>query len=417
MARSGSMRGLIRSGGVIALAMAAMNVSTYAFTILAARLLGPAQYGAVASLMGLLLVVNVLALGLQATGARQVAADPGRRDQIEARIMAATYRAALTLGALCLVLAPLISWALSLDGWHAASMIGLSAIPLTLMGGQAGVLQGEQRWMPLAGIYLAAGLGRLVIGLVLMLLVPSAFGAMLAVAVAAWLPAVVGALALGHVGPRRRSTPRPRHQGGRILREVVTNSHALLAFFALSNLDVVLARAVFAEHEAGLYAGGLILTKAVLFLPQFVVVIAFPSMASTSAQHRMYLKGLVVVGTIGVVATAGAAALSDLALVFIGGAEYSQARPHLWLFALLGTLLALIQLMVYEIVARQRQSAIVVLWVGLLAVGTLGLVVDRGAGLAAGVAVIYTTVLVVLLGAALLHPGSRARRVRDLPVG
>ncbi|MDP3894925.1 MAG: hypothetical protein Q8Q44_27065, partial [Nocardioides sp.] len=94
-----------------------------------------------------------------------------------------------------------------------------------------------------------------------------------------------------------------------------------------------------------------------------------------------------------------------------------QARPHLWLFALLGTLLALIQLMVYEIVARQRQSAIVVLWVGLLAVGALGLVVDRGAELAAGVAVVYTTVLVVLLGAALLHPGSRARRATDVPVG
>ena len=62
------------------------------------------------------------------------------------------------------------------------------------------------------------------------------------------------------------------------------NSHALLAFFALSNVDVVVARNVLAEHQAGLYAGGLILTKAVLFLPQFVVVIVFPSMSSAAVR-------------------------------------------------------------------------------------------------------------------------------------
>ena len=37
--------------GVIALAMAVMNVSTYGFTIIAARDLGPQQYGALAALM------------------------------------------------------------------------------------------------------------------------------------------------------------------------------------------------------------------------------------------------------------------------------------------------------------------------------------------------------------------------------
>src|SRR5680860_1079984 len=52
--------------GVIAIAMGVMNVATYAFTILAARWLGPQQYGALAALMGLLLIVTVVALGLQA---------------------------------------------------------------------------------------------------------------------------------------------------------------------------------------------------------------------------------------------------------------------------------------------------------------------------------------------------------------
>ena len=40
----------------------------------------------------------------------------------------------------------------------------LSRVPLTVMGGQAGVLQGERRWAPLAVVYLAAGVPRLLVG-------------------------------------------------------------------------------------------------------------------------------------------------------------------------------------------------------------------------------------------------------------
>ena len=69
----------------------------------------------------------------------------------------------------------------------------------------------------------------------------------------------------------------------RILHETGRGSLALLAFFVLSKADMVVARNVLDEHEAGLYARGLILAKAVLFLPQFVMVVAFPAMARAGA--------------------------------------------------------------------------------------------------------------------------------------
>jgi O-antigen/teichoic acid export membrane protein len=402
-----SLRGLIRTGSGIAIAMGVMNVATYVFTIFAAQLLGPRDYGGVASLMGLLLVVNVLALGLQATGARRVAAEPERRNEIEDEIMAATNRSALGLGLLCLALTPVISWALSLDNWAAAAMIGLSAIPLTVMGGQAGILQGEERWLPLSGVYLAMGLGRLAFGAALIPFLSNEFGAMLAVALGAWVPAVVGAFALGRIGPARRARSL-RSGATRILREVGNNSTALLAFFALSNLDVVIARIRFDEHEAGLYAGGLILTKAVLFLPQFVVVIAFPSMASTATQHRMYLRVLVVLAAIGAVATLGAALLSDLAVTFVGGDAYAEIEPDIWLFATLGTLLALVQLMVYEVVARQHRASVLIIWLGLVAVGVVGVLAGTGFDLVRGVALVNLGVLLALVLTAMFHPALRA---------
>ncbi len=400
---SGRLRDLLRGGAGIAVAMGVMNVSTYAFTILSSRWLGPSEYGAVASLMGIVLIVNVLSLGLQATGARRVAAAPEQREQIEAEVLAASWRAGLLLAAVCLALTPVFTAVLSLDTWMAGAMIGAAALPLTLMGGYAGILQGEHRWLWLSGIYLAMGLGRLAVGGVLISISPTAFAAMLGVALAAVAPPAVGALAL------RRLRPPPGRglEGGRrVLREVAHNSHALLAFFALSNADIVAARAFFDAEEAGLYAAGLILTKAVLFLPQFVVVIAFPSMASAGGRQRMYLKALGVTAAAGLLATAGAALLSPLAVVFVGGAQYQALEPMIWAFALLGTLYALVQLMVYEVVARQHSASVYLIWAGLLVVVGLVPMLAGFETLVVVVCSVNAVVLAALLATALLrqHP-------------
>ncbi|HEX4901419.1 MAG TPA: hypothetical protein VFV42_01325, partial [Acidimicrobiales bacterium] len=309
------------------------------------------------------------------------------RDALEVAIMRTTYRCAAALGLLSLAAAPLVSAVLNLESWGVASLIAVTVVPLTVMGGQAGVLQGERRWGPLAGIYLGVGLGRIAFGAVALLVEPDTLGAMLGVTAGAFVPAVVGWWAL-----RRRTSPHaPRTLPTgpvSLLAETVRNSHALLAFFALSNVDVIVARSVLDEHDAGLYAGGLILTKAVLFLPQFVVVIVFPAMSSSGSARRINLLALGLVLAIGSATVVGVAALSGLAVLFIGGPAYDAIQGSLWIFAALGTLLAMLQLMVYNVVARQRQRAVLVLWVGLVAV-------LAGGAVARGVEPLVVTVLAV----------------------
>lgn len=400
--------------GVIALAMAVMNLATYGFTILAARVLGPAEYGALAAVMGLLLVVNVVSLGLQATGARRISAAPEDTRQLEGEVLSATYRSALLLGLVTLVATPVITATLNLDSWVAGAMVAVTAVPLTVMGGQAGILQGERRWFPLAAIYLAVGLGRILFGGIALVIEPDTLGAMIGVAVGAVIPVVVAWWALRH--PRRVSTlpaPAPRStppgwaRGG-VLRETMHNSHALLAFFALSNTDVIIARSTLDEHQAGLYAGGLILAKAVLFLPQFVVVIAFPSMSQHGGARRMQLLSLGMVLGIGAATVLGTAALSGLAVTFIGGSEYAGLQDRLWLFAALGTLLALLQLLIYNVVAHQRQRTVYVVWAALLVLlGAAPLLgsLDRLLGL---VLTVDTMLFVVLLAASMWRRTPRA---------
>ncbi len=386
-------------GVAIAVAMGVMNVATYGFQMIAARALGPQDFGAFAALMNLMLVVSVMSLAVQATAARRISSEPSDVVQIERTILRVTYKSAVVLGLALLALTPLINLVLRLDSLASAAVVGLIAVPLTVMGGQAGVLQGERRWAPLAVLYAAAGVPRLVLGSALVLWHPSELSAMLGVAIGACAPVIVGFIAL------RR--PRSEHGSGNgppipsLLGEVARSSQALLAFFALSNVDVIVARNVLDGHDAGLYAAGLILTKAVLFLPQFVVVVTFPAMSTPRERRRTLIRGLLLVGGIGAVATAGAFLLSPLAMIFVGGGEYSEIESRLWLFAVLGTLLAMLQLLVYAVLARQGRRSVYAPWAALGLVVGLGLRCDSVESLLTVVVGVDALLLGVLLAISL----------------
>lgn len=375
--------------------MAIMNVATYGFTIAAARFLGPQAYGAFASLMATLLVVGVLQLGLQATAARRIAAEPEHVAQIERSILGVTYRAAISLGVLLLVLAPLLNVILRLDSLATAALVSVAAVPITMMGGQAGILQGERRWQALAVVYVLSGVPRLVIGIALISWHPTESAAMLGTAIGACAPVIAGWYFLR--GGRDSPEPTEEHRFRPVIREAFHNSHVLLAFFTLSNIDIVIARNVLPAHDAGLYAGGLILTKAVLFLPQFVVVIAFPSMSTTGERRRALTASLALVSALGAVVTLGAALVPQLALIFVGGDQFDEISDHLWVFAVLGTILSMLQLLVYSVLARQGQRAVYLVWTAFLAVLGLGLTTDSLSGLLTVVITVDAVLLVVLL--------------------
>jgi O-antigen/teichoic acid export membrane protein len=391
----GGLRGLLRGGVGIAVAMVVMNVSTYAFQMIAARRVGPTEYGAVASLMALLMVLAVAQLGLQATAARRIAATPEHVTQIEHIIMRVTVRAAIVIGAVMLLAAPLVHRVLRLDSLWPAILIALAAVPLTIQGGQAGILQGERRWLQLGLMYLGVGIPRLVFGTICIVISPTETAAMFGVLLGLMVPVVVGWFALRRPrDPGERST---EHAGRAVARETFHASMALLAFYVLSNIDILVARNVLDSHDAGLYAGGLILTKATLFLPQFVVVVAFPAMSTVSERRRTLLRSLGLVLALGVATVIGVLVLPEVALLFIGGGEYDEVTSILWLFSGLGIALSMLQLLVYSVLARQGTRTAYLIWVAVLVLVISGVVLGSLTGLLVAVVTVDVLLLLALL--------------------
>ncbi len=396
----------LRSATVVAVGMAIMNVAAYGFTLIGTRRLVPEQFGAITALLGLLLIGNVASLGLQATGARQLATHTGDGAAALADAMLqAGRRAALGLTAVCLGATPLFMWLLHIESVVAILLLAPTLGCLTLMGSQLGVLQGSQRWTELAAIYTSVGIGRLFLGGGALFIHPSLDWAMIGLALGAAVPALLGAFLL------RGSAGATSEEIKAVLRETVHGTHTLLAFFAMANADVLFARALLDGTDSGYYAAGVIVAKACLFLPQFVIVIVFPSLASSPGDTLRLRRAILAVAGLGVCTVIGTLVLPDVVVAVIGGKEkYAPLGPYTWLFAVAGSAYAVLQLVVYAAIAQQEKRAALLIWIGLVvlavAAGTvLGTDIATGlAGVKALVAMTSTCALLVSAGlAAGLH--------------
>ncbi len=391
MSGGGVRRFLGGSGGII-VGTAVMNVCTFGFTVVAAGILDTASYGAFFALLNLLMVVSVVNMGLQATAARRIVADPGSIAPIERAILRVGYGTALAVGGALAVLSPAVTWLLQLDSVVPALVLAALAVPTTVMGAQVGILQGEKRWAALSWVYVLAGVPRIA-GLALLWARPTESIALLGSGLGYIAPVVLGWWVLrrprAHVAAAEVPSTRP------LLRESLHSAQALLAFFALANVDIVVARHVLSDHASGLYAVGLLVAKIMLYLPQFVVIVMFPSLATPHERRRAVIRGTAAIVVLGAACTLGVLLLAGVAADVLHSEKLQAVEGHLWLFAVLGTLLSITQLLVYATLARQGRRSIHLVWVALVVCVAAGTATTTPTQLLA----VMIAVTVVLTGA------------------
>src|SRR6266542_4154696 len=164
-------------------------------------------------------------------------------------------------------------------------------LALALIAAVQGMLQGRERFALLAVVLVAAAAGKLAAGVALVALGTGVDGAIAAVAVGS-LAAVLLALVWVRPGGRSGRTARdwarllPRGLG----REVAAATGGILGLFVLANVDVLLARHHLGAAASGLYAAGAVVAKIAYWAPQFVVLIVFPRMVTSSERGPLLAR-------------------------------------------------------------------------------------------------------------------------------
>lgn len=357
---------------LVAAALGIAQVAAYAVSVVAARALGPDGFGILAALLGILLIGSVLAMGIQAVAARRlVQVDPSQRAGAARSMLRDGLIGGGAVALATLAISPLLVWLLRLDGWASLLLAAAAFVPLTWAGAQYGVAQGRESYRRLAAVYALVGLGRGVGGVIGALATGSVLGTMAGLALGTAVGAIIGRILVAPLA----SAPRERLEG--FFAESAHATHALLALFVLTNVDVLLARALLDAEQAGIYGVGAVIAKVAFWLPQFVGVVAFPRFAD-ARRGRATVVSLLAVTGIGLLVVAGTALLPGLVVGFVGGAAYSSLVPVAWLFAALGATFALAQALLLTRLAIDDRRAVIAVWgAAALLVATATLILPR----------------------------------------
>lgn len=352
--RSG-VRRFLGGAALVAVGLGVGQLAIYALNLVGARWLSRAEFGALATLLTLMAVGSVVSLGVQAVAARTLVLLPvPRRSRAGTAALDHAAGAGVAVTVASLVVTPLAVALLHLPGL-ATILVAVSLVPVTVTGAVQGIAQGREHPGALTGVYLAVGLTKSVAAAAAIVLTGDVTAACAGLAIGSLAGLLIGLLLV------RRLVERPRLPLPGFLHETAHASHALFALFALTSLDLLLARHFLPRDESGLYAVGNVVTKVAFWLPQAVVVVAFPRLADGRRARTLLLGAGACLG-IGVVFTVGCVLLPGLAVRVVGGASYEELVPLVWIFAFAGALESLVQYLVYARLAVDDRRSVLAVW-------------------------------------------------------
>jgi O-antigen/teichoic acid export membrane protein len=367
----GAARGLGRAALLVVPAVLAGNLVGYLFTVVVARQLGPAAYGALGGLLAIVIALAVPGMALQLVVARRVALDRRRGAGIpEAAVLGLALRLGIALGVPALAAAPLFSGYLHLGSLGPPAWLAVNLALLPPLFAVSGLLQGGERFGVLTGVLLLVAAGKLPLGVALVAAGYGVEGALAGVAAGTLAAVLLGVAACGPAS--RRPTPAGEEPTGGLGPEVAAATVGVLGLVALTNLDVLLARHYLPAADSGLYAAGSVVAKVTYWAPLAGLMVVFPRLAADGARRALLRRAGVATLAFGALCAAGSAVLAAWPALVPFGRAYAAVGPDLPLFAALGTAFALVQLLLFsDIAARGRRSP----WPVGLAVAGQGLLV------------------------------------------
>ena len=334
------------------------NGAAFLLSMVAARVLGPADFGAFGALIGILLILATVGIATQALAARRVAIATDDRDEVEGQII----RLATFVGSGMVVLGVLAAWPLGVVFTIPAVAVatGIASLGFVIFGSAAmGIAQGREERIRFSVSFIAMNGSRAAGGVLGVVLLGSVVGAGIGILVGC----LVGAfIAYRRVCPGAWSGSIPRGMGSELGHIV----HALMVLFSLTNVDVLLARIFLTETGSSEYSVGVLLAKIAFFLPNAIIIVLFPKM-SAGGSRRPVLIATGLTAMVGAAVTLVAWLFGGLVVRILGGPEFVSMGDVMWLFALEGSAFALIQVLLYSRLAAQDRRAVVAVWVSLIA--------------------------------------------------
>lgn len=352
-----SVRGT-RAGLLVFAGIGATNLGNAIFHLLSGRLLGPALYGEVVSLVAVSGLIALPFGGVQYAVARFVAdeAAHGRADGVAAfirRALVASLILASVVAAAVTLASPLIRDALGVTKLSPVVLMGLYTLPALLAAPLWGIAQGLQRF-GLISVSMAVGsLSRIAI---LVALVPFGVGvgAVMGTTLLSGVLALIAPLPLVWGWLRRRVRTARGPADREVVRYVLPVLVGTLAMTSLTTIDLIVAKIALTSHDAGIYGSASFIGRLLLYLPMTVATVLLPKVISRAALQQdtkeILHASLAVTAAFSLLGTVVLIVVPRLVIETTFGAEYGGAAPLVGMFGIAMTFYALLNVqLVYHL--------------------------------------------------------------------
>jgi O-antigen/teichoic acid export membrane protein len=324
-----------RAVGLAAATMAANGIAVV-FTIVFTRLLGAGDYGSLAALLNLSVILFVPGSALQVVVAREgTLGKLGRGPELASTLSRWTRHLLLAMVAVAVVSVlargPLAAL-LNVDQTWAAAAVPVTGTAWLLLSVQRGLLQAARRYRAIGlSVVLEAG-GRLLAAIALVSAGLGVTGAYLGTLASLCLTAI----ALEVVLKRRLGAPAtntPQHKLRTLVAQTALPITVLTLVAALQNVDVIMAKHTLSQGTAGVYAASTVAAKALIWIAIGLGLWVVPEATRRAAAHHdprtVLLRAIAVIGALAAAALLIFATVPELLLRTAFGTEYESGAEIL----------------------------------------------------------------------------------------
>lgn len=364
---------LLRGSIILFVGTMVGNICNYLFQFFMSRHLSIADFGAMNSLLSLMVITAVPAISILLVSTKHISNFKANEEHEKIRLFRKkVFKKLISYGTAIVVLmllaSPWVADFLKINSCIPVIIVFLLIFFSFLIPINLGIVQGLQRFLPLGIWGSLAGVFKLFFGIILVALGFRLNGAMMAI--------LLSSLAL-FIMPFHylRNLPRGDSQLDDLgigFRKILTYSLPVvlssLGIMALTNIDLILVKHYFSAEQAGIYASVAVLGRTVFYFPGVIVMAMFPIVSESYSLKKnpshLLKKAIgitILLAGSGLIVLLG---VPDLMLSFLFGKTYSGGASFLRIFSVAMFFMAVNNILANFHLAIERKWFIFALLIG-----------------------------------------------------
>src|SRR3989339_179687 len=351
----------LKDGGILFIASILGGFSNYLYNIIIGRMLGPANYAEVTSLLSVIVIASVPSGTIQTVITKFVARYNAHNEQNKIQQLLKSVSNKLLIAGIVLFLifilfSRLITDFMKIESIIPVVLLGIVLIPSAVLPVYRGALQGMQKYLDFSISGTLEVFAKLIFGVVLVYFGFKTSGAVLGFSLAGIIALLFTGIQLKGVlnkNIKGREVPDEKifQELFKYSKNVILN---ILCFTVLTNSTMILVKHYFLPEQAGMYAGAEIISKIVMFLTGIIPIMVFPKPAALHAKNmdskRLLLKSISVVFGVGVLFVLGSYLLGNYIITGFFGEKYLESAGLLGHLSIVMTMYSLYNIMsIYQL--------------------------------------------------------------------